>query len=184
MPRPAWSYFVAASGVVTFVALSGCQPSGDQHHPPNDSTSSVSDPNPSVETQQDPLGRAAECVDQSPRRVSLRGRIHSEVHLGPPGYGETPTVDTRDTILVLALPRTIALCNDPRLDPQGASAIDASSVQLVGHVGRNHRAGDTITAYGSLIQRTWGRHYLPVVLEVDSIAGQRANAVGDGVRAL
>ncbi len=113
-----------------------------------------------------PLG----CISQHQPRVSLRGVLHGEVRPGPPGYGETPTLDRLDTILVMVLPRGISVCRDPAVDPHGLAAIDVEAIQLVGRLApRTPQAGDTVTVFGGLQQQTWGWHYTTVVLEVDSI---------------
>lgn len=48
----------------------------------------------------------------TPGKIRLRGALRSELHLGPPGYGESPAIDERDTVIALILPMPITLCRD------------------------------------------------------------------------
>ena len=129
------------------------------------------------------------CVGQLPQRVALRGTVQREVRLGPPGYGETPAQDRRDTVLVLVPTRAIPVCNDHAIDAGGAPVIAAARLQLLGRVDPNQYApGATLTVYGGFRQAVLGWHYTPVVLHVDSIVaggalprdGRRSSASGLG----
>jgi hypothetical protein len=112
----------------------------------------------------------APCVRQWPARVQLRGVLDREVHLGPPGYGETPEQDSRDTIAVLALPVTLHVSQDSSAQSGGANCLEVVRLQLVGHPrSALDRLGDTMTVFGTLEERAWGWHYTPVILRVDSI---------------
>ena len=113
------------------------------------------------------------CLRQFPARVVARGRIHKEVHLGPPGYGETPDEDRRDTILVLVLPRVMPVCGGPERGDSTA-IIRTDSLQLV-YPPRDalDHVGDTVTVFGGLEEAIWGWHYKKVVLHVDSIPALR-----------
>src|SRR6266536_5060839 len=112
---------------------------------------------------------ATHCLRQIPARVVARGRIRKEVHLGPPGYGETPDEDKRDTILVLVLPGPIPVCADPE-HGDTVAVVHPSALQLV-YVPRNalEHVGEAVTVYGQLEEAVLGWHYTEVVLHVDSI---------------
>ena len=113
----------------------------------------------------------AGCISQQGQQVVVRGMARREVRTGPPGYGETPTLDKRDTILVMRLPKRVRVCTDRSLDPSGPAVIETDSVQLVGRLDpRSQPSGDTLTVFGTFRQQTWGWHYTRVVLEVDSVA--------------
>src|SRR6266571_6046291 len=109
------------------------------------------------------------CLRQMPARVVARGRIRKDVHLGPPGYGETPDQDKRDTILVLVLPGPIPVCADPEHGDTEA-VVHTSALQLV-NVPRNalEHVGEAVTVYGRLEEAVFGWHFTSVVLHVDSI---------------
>ena len=119
----------------------------------------------------------SDCVEQLPQRVALTGTVQREVRLGPPGYGETPAQDRRDTILVLTPARPIPVCNDPEIDAGGPSVITAGHLRLLGKLDPHRYApGATLTVYGGFGQTVFGWHYTPVVFHVDSVVSGRAKA--------
>jgi hypothetical protein len=97
------------SALLILVLLAGCERASDRAapnlaplgsqpmptHAPRPSTASVQRDN---------------CVTEG--SVALSGTLVREVRLGPPGYGENPATDERDTIAVLQLRRELALCRD------------------------------------------------------------------------
>jgi len=116
-----------------------------------------------------------QCLHQLPARVVARGRLRKEVHLGPPGYGETPEQDRRDTILVLVVSHPIPVCADPERGDT-AGAVLAQALQLV-YAPRNglEHIGETVMVFGGLEEAVFGWHYTNVVLHVDSIPQLRVS---------
>ena len=119
-----------------------------------------------------PSGDPARCAQVWPARVAVRGRLQQEVDAGPPGYGETPRQDRRDTLLVLVLPAPLAVCVDSVDRPDRPAVVQVSRIQL-GRSPVRAPIGTVVIVYGALAPRTWGGHRTPVVLEVDSIPGPR-----------
>jgi hypothetical protein len=127
------------------------------------------------EPQHDAAGRP--CIGLDPAGTAVRGRLRMEVHLGPPGYGETPKSDERDTIVVLVLPNPLRVCADTASAIRGTSDSGSSEVdrfQLAG-VPKSiwSNVGDSVTVYGALRGREWGWHFTPVILWADSIPDLR-----------
>ena len=94
-----------------------------------------------------------------------------EVHLGPPGYGENPKTDERDTIFVLVLTDSIRVCPDPNVsrDMQAASV---TKIQLLRPpVAVQQGVGAEVSVFGMLERAVLGAHFLPVLMRVDSISG-------------
>jgi hypothetical protein len=122
-----------------------------------------------LDTTLQSMADTTRCLRQMPARVVARGQLRKEVHLGPPGYGETPQQDERDTIVVLVLPRPISVCVDPHSGDTSA-VIHATALQLI-YPPRNvlDRIGEEFTVYGRLEEAVWGWHFTNVVLHVDSI---------------
>ena len=113
------------------------------------------------------------CVPLSPYRVSLTGILRREVHLGAPGYGESPERDERDTILVLELPQDIPVCPD-LTQSKHDSVAHVSRVQLTGDARDGFDAlGSRVTAFGALSRAVWPTDFLPVGLRTDSIPALR-----------
>ena len=112
------------------------------------------------------------CVGLDPAGSVIRGVVRLEVHLGPPGYGETPARDERDTVTVLALPTPLRVCGDTAGTNalEQAGSMELRRFQLV-RVPKEIWANvnDTVTAYGVLRLREMGWHFTPVVFWVDSI---------------
>jgi hypothetical protein len=112
------------------------------------------------------------CIALPSTGVRLVGSVRQEARLGPPGYGETPTRDKRDTIFVLRLDSPITVCGDTTLKPKQASIDSVIEVQLTGHVeGIDFRRGGKITVEGTISRAELPWHYLPVVFGVDRVPG-------------
>jgi hypothetical protein len=113
------------------------------------------------------------CVPLRPTRVSVTGVLRREVHLGPPGYGETPSHDERDTILVVELLTSIPVCPDFAQNPRDTVA-RVQRLQLTGPASEGFKPiGSRVRVYGSLTRAVRGTDFLPVVLWADSIPGLR-----------
>src|ERR1044071_1778577 len=65
---------------------------------------------PSIELRPQARMQPSGCL--SPGSIRLRGVLRKELHAGPPGYGENPATDERDTVVALVLPAPVALCRD------------------------------------------------------------------------
>ena len=91
------------------------------------------------------------------------------MHLGPPGYGETPDQDRRDTIVVLVLRAAVRVCPDTTGSVHGPSPARVRRLQLV-QVPHStlDEVGRAVTAYGSVEEATWGGQYTPFILRADS----------------
>jgi len=128
-----------------------------------------------------PPGDPAYCAQIWPARVAVRGQLRREVHPGPPGYGETPLQDRRDTIVVLILPAPLAVCVDSVDRPGRPAFRTVDRLQLTRSVPRVV-SGALVTVFGTLTPAAWGWHHTPVILEVDSIPALAPPRGGDGER--
>lgn len=124
-------------------------------------------------TQPAPAPRA-DCVNLSPAKVSLSGVLRVEEHRGPPGYGETPKLDTRDTIVVLVTEVEVAACGDSTLGPDAVAKVRTNRFQL-GRISRDmlRQPGARVTVFGELRHRVWGSQRTEIVIDVDSIPALR-----------
>jgi hypothetical protein len=115
-------------------------------------------------------GAAPACLPRWPARVAVSGTLRREVHPGPPGYGETPSEDERDTVVVLVPDRALTACADSADAARGVRPRSLRRIQLV-HVPRSTLAavGSHVTVYGGLDEATWGSHFTPFVIFTDSI---------------
>ena len=126
-------------------------------------------PNPPSTGQPVQRPHAPDCVGLWPERVQLHGTISVEVHPGPPGYGETPARDRRDSIVVLTIAAPLAVCRDSNVT-NSVRPVKTARFQVTGyaHEALSH-PGRHVTVFGSLTPAVWGWHYLKVILEADSI---------------
>ena len=121
--------------------------------------------------------RGKPCLELEPAGVAIQGQLLTEIHLGPPGYGETPASDERHTIVVIAVKAPLRVCADtaaaaaPR--PGQSAEITRFQLQSASTAVWSH-IGETVTAYGVLQVRELGAHFTPILLWVDSIPGLRA----------
>ena len=110
----------------------------------------------------------------SPGQTQLRGVLRKEVHLGPPGYGENPATDERDTVVALILPTPIALCRDSVSGKPRQAPLVERRISLW-HVTESalDAAGETVTVYGFLHEAAYAHEFGPIVLQVDSVPDLR-----------
>ena len=90
-----------------------------------------------------------DCLTEAPARVAITGELRREVHLGPPGYGETPARDEGDTIVVLVPRVAVPVCVDTSRGGGKSVRWEVDRFQLVGipHTTLDH-VGRRVTAYG------------------------------------
>jgi hypothetical protein len=130
---------------------------------------------PKPETRRDSSVAIAPPSDTCARfegtEAALRGVVTQQLRSGPPGYGETPKLDKRDTILVLRLDTAINVC-------AGAFGTDARTtngvreIQLTGHVDDiRSRLNTTVTVRGELLRAELAWHYTPIVFHVEEVVG-------------
>jgi hypothetical protein len=112
------------------------------------------------------------CLKSASSAVQIRGVLKREVHLGPPGYGETPAQDERDTIVVLMPLAQLTVCPDSAGGVPPARDLRRLQLLNVPHSTLD-AVGRRVTAYGHLVEAVWGWHFTPVLLEVDSIPTPR-----------
>ncbi len=147
--------------LLLILALSACGSAGEG--PPNLELASEGSAS---------AGRGAEvtCAIGLGLATRLRGRLERRVHLGPPGYGESPTIDTRDTSWIVLLPAALPPC-----DATDESADSARrEVQLVVPPANVHELlGETIEVHGRLGQASLGWQRTPFVIFIDSVPSFR-----------
>ena len=168
------------AGLILLMALvPGCRPQSQPARSDSLALLPPGDGQPSVSPLGQPSSRAGECVSPGMASVSVRGELRREVHLGPPGYGETPKKDARDTIVVLVLPSPLAVCVDAQSGADTATIYRATELQLRGasRTVLDH-LGSTVTAFGRLSEAVWGWEYTRIVLRTDSIPELREKLPG------
>ena len=74
--------------------------------------------------QKVPPAEAAASYRYDTAGVRLEGTLTERKEYGPPGYGETPSKDERDTILVLKLSRPISVQPTANAEASGSASLD------------------------------------------------------------
>ncbi len=104
-----------------------------------------------------------------PEKVTLTGRVVYRTFYGPPGYGENPKTDSRETqdILLLESPvDVIATGNDPLTDQTERRVTRITLV--IDHSIRN-LIGKRVIIEGTLVHAHTGHHHTKVLMDVSSI---------------
>lgn len=88
---------------------------------------------------------------------------------GPPGYGENPKTDSRETQGVLLLERSI--CIDQNTDDFDPAETNQSEVTLVpiNSVNLSSYVGKSVRVSGTLFHANTGHHHTAVLMELQSI---------------
>jgi len=113
-------------------------------------------------------------------KIKLHGVLIKRKVYGPPGYGETPSKDTRTTILVLRLSHAIDVEPLPNATPTETPDLDtvksAREVQLF--IGPSKRidseqfVGRTVTVVGTLHESITASQYTKVWVDAEKLAPQ------------
>jgi hypothetical protein len=109
--------------------------------------------------------------------IQLDGILSERKVYGPPGYGETPAKDKRETILILKLRHSISVEPAAGAEANGSASLDSAKnieeVQLF--VDQSHRAdaqklmGRRVIAAGTLEESITASQYTKVFMDVKSI---------------
>jgi hypothetical protein len=112
--------------------------------------------------------------------VQLDGTVTERKVYGPPGYGETPAWDERSTILVLKLPRGIAVEPVPDAIEKRSTSLDSASnvreVQLFisssGPKDARNLVGKRVAATGTLNEAITASQYTKVWMYVQALTAK------------
>ena len=107
------------------------------------------------------------CVSTS-QPITLRGHVRDQNVFGPPGFGESPRIDQRRVIPVLALDNPINVCPGTEDEIDTAPIYDVHVVQLIDSRGRRTPSRASVFVYGELQRGTNAFHYTPVTFIVDT----------------
>jgi hypothetical protein len=102
--------------------------------------------------------------------VSLSGNLKLKTFYGPPGYGETPKVDTKENQFVLTLDRPIHVVpkrgeKDSLDDPEDG----VTEITLVSDTSLKANQDHHVMASGTLFHAQTGHHHTQVLMELKNI---------------
>ncbi|HEY0348935.1 MAG TPA: DUF4431 domain-containing protein [Pyrinomonadaceae bacterium] len=102
-----------------------------------------------------------------PEKVALTGRLVYRTFYGPPGYGENPKTDKRETQSILILESAIDVIGNGN-DPWEQTEHGIKRITLV--VDRSSPfVGKRVVVEGTLFHAHTGHHHTKVLMEVSSI---------------
>ncbi len=108
-----------------------------------------------------------------PKQVVLIGTLKTAEYFGPPGFGESPTPDSRESVFLIELERPIAVRGDPTDELNSRSITELSRVQL--EVSANPDPallGARVRVTGTLFTAHTGHHHTRAVLRLISVAAE------------
>lgn len=164
---------LAALAIIGLWNVAGCSDQADVARSGQRPTTEASDSGTlnRRSPRSDTLADQPTCLPLRPAKVWLTGTVRREERFGPPGYGETPRVDEKDTILVLHLQEPISVCPDSVAGREDRERREASVLQLTGSVQRAwSHLGHKISVHGALFRAELGWHYTDVLMQVDTVS--------------
>ncbi len=107
-----------------------------------------------------------------PAVSTLTGILKAQVFYGPPGYGESPKIDKKETAFILNLTKPITVIADPD-DEDGLNSTtqNVTKIQLVslGKLRLGEYNNKTIKVSGTFFSAISGHHHTDVLLTLKII---------------
>ena len=117
--------------------------------------------------------RQAVCLTYEPAEVTLTGRITLVQHFGPPNFGETPELDKRIDVPLLALSAPVDVCGDATSELNADTEVAVREVQLLGDDNVGERWNNqSVRISGTLSHAQTGYHFTKVLLTIQRIEPQ------------
>lgn len=98
--------------------------------------------------------------------VTLSGKVTTRTFYGPPGYGENPATDSRETQGILLLSKPICVDENPTdYDEAEKNQLEVTLVPL-GKTNLKGYIGNQVTVHGALFHANTGHHHTPVLIQI------------------
>ena len=108
-----------------------------------------------------------------PNQVVLVGTLETAEYFGPPGFGESPASDSRESVFLLELERPIAVRGDPTDELNRDSIDELKRVQLEVSASPDPALlGTRVRVTGTLFTAHTGHHHTPAILRLISVAAE------------
>jgi len=102
--------------------------------------------------------------------VRVTGKLVTEPHYGPPGFGESPKRDAKLDVPVLLLSHPIDVCGNPTSDTDRETFRGVKKLQVVAvRITVEGFIGEEIQLVGHLYEAHTANHYTNVLIFVDSL---------------
>ncbi len=117
---------------------------------------------------------AEDVYKYEPTVVELTGKLVTKVFYGPPGYGEDPKTDSKETAVILLLEKPIKVIaeekdefNETRANVKEVQIIDLIDLDLSPYYHKR------VKVTGKLSSSITGHHHTPVLIEIDKVQLQK-----------
>jgi hypothetical protein len=117
---------------------------------------------------------AEDIYKYEPTVVDLTGKLETKVFYGPPGYGEDPKTDSKETaaILLLAKPITVVAEEKDEFNETRATVKEVQIINLI-DLDLSPYYHKSVKVTGKLSSSITGHHHTPVLIEIDKIQLQK-----------
>ena len=109
------------------------------------------------------------CLHYEPDTAAVTGRLARHTFYGPPGYGESPSMDARETGFYLELPAPVC-ASGGREEKETGARRGVRRIQLVldsaGYARLRPSVGQRVTLRGTLFADVTAHHHAPLLLQV------------------
>jgi uncharacterized protein DUF4431 len=113
------------------------------------------------------------CAHFEPAKEVIAGKLVRRTFPGPPGYGESPEVDERETGWYVVLEKALCVKGEPSDELNAEDVNGIRSVQLVLTHGEYETdrdfVGKRVVVSGTLFTALTGHHHTPVLMEVEEL---------------
>lgn len=110
----------------------------------------------------------SKCFEYGPE-VRLQGHVVLRTFYGPPGYGENPKTDSRETQAILKLDRPICTEANPREYEDAEENQKEVTLIPPSGMGFSKLVGRSVSVNGTLFHSHTGHHHTAVLIDVKRI---------------
>ena len=112
-------------------------------------------------------------VHYGPEKVALTGRVVSRTFYGPPGYGENPKTDSRESQYILLLDRPIDVLGSP--DDEAERGVKQITLVVSDFKATPVRPWlhQRVVIEGTLFHAITGHHHTRVLIEVSTVGAAK-----------
>lgn len=153
----------------TSILLCGCESA----QAPENSTGITLSENSSESQKSVPEPASETTYFFEPNISTLEGTLVTKTFYGPPGYGENPDTDTKETAYILELNKDISVLAQAK-DAINTSQSGIKEIQIVPADEKKHEelqayVDKTIRVQGTLFSAHTGHHHSDILLTLDKI---------------
>lgn len=116
---------------------------------------------------------AGSCLHYGGSPITLSGKVKLQTFFGPPGYGENPDSDSRETQAILLLEKPICVEANPKDYEEAEQNQRELTLVPLGKENLKDYEENQIMVQGALYHAFNGHHHTPVLIEIKHIENAR-----------